>query len=165
MARLHDLTGDYVALYAKLKDCETEEQAQEIMDAIEAVEADIAVKAENYARALRNKVSEAEMYAAEIKRLTEKKRIAESSAERLKGSIKFAMETAGATEIYTSIGKWKIRRNPPSVTITDETSIPAEYLIPQPSKVDKKGILQAYKTTGEYIPGTDIVQTDGVSFR
>jgi len=165
MPRLYDLTGDYAALWAQLEDCENEEQALEILNAITALETDIVTKSENYARLLRNKAAEAEMCASEIKRLTEKKRIAEASAERLKENMCFAMETAGLGEISTSIGKWKIRTNPPSVAITDESAIPAEYLIPQPPKVDKKGILQAFRANGEYIPGTDIIRTEGVQFR
>lgn len=165
MPNLYDLTGEYVSLYAQLEDCENEEQALTILNAITAVEADITDKAENYARVLRNKAAEAEMYAAEIKRLTERKRIAEAAADRLKENIRYAMELAGATEIRTTIGAWKIRTNPPSVQITDESAIPAEYLIAQPPKVDKKAILHAFKVNGEYVPGPDVVRTEGVQFK
>lgn len=165
MPRLYELTDDFVALYAQLDDCVCEEEAQQVLAAITAIEADIVVKAENYARIIRNKTAEAEGYAKEIERLTQRKKAAEASAVRLKDNLAYAMEIAGIGKIQTSIGAWAKRMNPPKVEIIDEAQIPAEYLIQQPPKIDKKGILQAYKVLGEIIPGTEVVQSEGVQFR
>lgn len=165
MPRLYELTDDYISLCAQLDDCENVEQAQEILDAIAAIETNIVDKAENYARIIRNKESESAMYDTEIKRLQNKKKSAEASIERLKGNIAYAMEIAGADKIVTTIGIWAKRINPPSVQVIAEADIPADYLIPQPAKIDKKGILAAYKATGEIIPGIDIVRNEAVSFR
>ena len=165
MPRLYELTDDYIMPCAQLDDCDNEQQAQEVMDAIVAIETNIVNKAENYARIILNKAAEAAMYEAEIKRLTGKKKAAEAAQERLKDGIAYAMEIAGAEQIVTPIGVWKKRRNPPSVQILEEADIPEEYLIPQPAKIDKKAILTAYKSTGEIIPGTDIVQKESVTFK
>ena len=165
MARLYELTDEYIALCAQLDDCQCAEEAQEILDAITNVEADIVCKAENYARIILNKGAEASGYDAEIKRLQGKKKAAEAAQERLKEYIAYAMEIAGAEKLTTPIGVWKKRVNPPSVQVLEESDIPAEYMIPQPPKIDKKAILQAYKNTGEIIPGVDIVQKESVSFK
>lgn len=165
MPRLYELTDDFVALYAQLDECSSEEEAQQVLAAITAVETDIVYKAENYARIIRNKTAEAEAYESEIKRLTQRKKVAEASVERLKSNLAYAMEIGGLAKITTSIGAWSKRMNPPKVEIIDEAQVPAEYLIQQPPKIDKKGILQAYKVLGEIIPGTEIVQNEGVQFR
>lgn len=165
MAKLYELTDDYISLYARLDDCTCENEAQEILGAITAIEADIVVKAENYARIIRNKAAEADAYAGEIKRLTDRKKAAEASVERLKANLAYAMEIAGINKITTSIGAWTKRVNPPSVQVTNEDEIPDEYKIAQPAKIDKKAILLAYKLNGEIIPGTDVVQMEGVQFR
>ena len=165
MPRLYDLTDDFVTLNAQLDDCVCEEEAQQVLAAITAVETDIVYKAENYARIIRNKIAEAEAYDSEIKRLTQRKKVADAVADRLKANLAYAMEIAGIGKIQTSIGAWSKRINPPKVEIIDEAQIPAEYLIQQPPKIDKKGILQAYKVLGEIIPGTEVVQSEGVQFR
>ena len=165
MPRLYELTDDYNSLCAQLDDCMSEQEAQEILEAITAVETDIVYKAENYARIIRNKTAEAEGYAMEIKRLTDRKKAAEAAVERLKNNLAYAMEIAGLEKITTTIGAWSKRLNPPSVQVTDEDEIPEEYKIAQPAKIDKKAILLAYKLNGEIIPGTDVVRTEGVQFR
>ena len=165
MPRLYELTEDYLMLCAQLDDCDNEEQAQEVIDAITAIETNIVTKAENYARIIQNKAAEAAMYDAEMKRLAGKKKAAEAAVERLKANIGYAMEIAGAEKIVTTIGVWAKRKCPLSVQITDEADIPEEYLIPQPAKVDKKAILAAYKRTGEIIPGADVVQNEAVTFK
>ena len=164
MARLYELTGAYADLYAQLDDCETDAERDALIAQMDDLNAEIGDKAEAYARMMRNAQSEADSLAAEIKRLTAKKRAAENLAERMKNNMHFAMETAGATEIRTGIGKWKICKNPWSVQVIDESEIPAEYLIPQPAKVDKAAILAHFKAEGEIPDGCDVIRTEGVRF-
>ena len=165
MPRMYELFDDYIMLCARLDDCTCEEEAQEVLGAVTAIETDIVTKSENYARIIRNKAAEADGYEAEIKRLTARKKAAEACVERLKSNLAYAMEIAGVDKITTSIGTWSKRLNPPSVQVVNEEEIPDEYKIAQPAKVDKKAILMAYKLNGEIIPGTDVVQMEGVQFR
>lgn len=164
MARLYDLTGDYADLYAQLEDCETEEERNALLDQMDALDAQIGDKAEAYARVMRNAQSEADALAAEIKRLTAKKKAAENTAERMKNHMHFAMGVVGATEIRTGIGKWKVCLNPWSVEVQDESAVPEEFLIPQPPKVDRTTILARFKETGEIPGGCDVVRKEGVRF-
>ena len=165
MARLYELTEAYAALVAMLEDCESASEEEEILAELASCNDAIGDKAEAYARIMRNMLSDIEGCKAEIDRLTAMKKRMENAVDRLKGNLLFAMGVAGATEITTSIGKWKIQRNPPKVMIDDAALIPEKYLIPQPPKVDGKGILTAYRTDGELIPGTHIVQEESVRFR
>lgn len=163
--RLYELTEAYVSLLAQLEDAESDTERDQILHMILDAEGDIAEKAENYARIMKNAESDAKALEAEIKRLTAKKASADNTVKRLKEYLLFAMGVAGATEIQTTIGKWWTQKNPPSVTIVDEEKIPARFLVEQPPKVDKTAILREFKETGEVFDGVEITQTEGVRFR
>jgi len=68
-------------------------------------------------------------------------------------------------EIQTGIGKWRLQLNPPSVTVLDESLVPAEFRIPQPDKIDKTGILKHFKSTGEILDGIEVSQATGIRFK
>ena len=163
--KLYELTDGYISLLSQLEDAETEAEQQQILQAILDVETDIAIKAENYARIKKNAEAEAESLAKEINRLQAKKNAAVNLVKRVTDYLLFAMNIAGATELQTSIGKWKIQKNPPKVEILDEAKVPARFLIEQPPKIDRTAILQEFKQTGEIFDGIDIVRTEGVRFR
>ena len=85
--------------------------------------------------------------------------------DTINGIMANAMEVAGATEIQTSIGKWRIQKNPPSVNVVDASKIPKRFLIQQEPAIDKKAMLTEFRNTGEEIDGVEITQTEGVRFR
>ena len=124
MARLYELTDEYVSLIASYEDAETEQEREDILQKILDCGDDIAAKAENYAKFVKNEEADAKALATEIARLQEKKRVAENAVKRTKEYLLMAMEVAGATEIQTSIGKWRIQKNPPSVNVFDATKKP-----------------------------------------
>lgn len=165
MATLYDLTEAYVQLMADLESCESKEEADRVMDAVEKINDDIGTKAEAYARLMRNLKADSEAYDAEIKRLTARKSATENAIKRLMDHLAFAMGIAGASELKTSIGKFSIVKNPWSVKVANESEIPEAFLIPQPPKVDKTAILRQYNESGEIVKGVDIVRTEGVRFR
>ena len=136
MARLYELTDEYVSLIASYEDAETEQEREDILQKILDCGDDIAAKAENYAKFVKNEEADAKALATEIARLQEKKRVAENAVKRTKEYLLMAMEVAGATEIQTSIGKWRIQKNPPSVNVVDASKIPERFLIQQePAKI------------------------------
>ena len=49
-----------------------------------------------------------------------------------------------------------LRQGPPRLEVTDQDKLPAEYLIEQPPKVDRSGLINALKR-GDIIPGTVLV--------
>lgn len=165
MAKLYELTDAYVSLMAQYEDAESDTEREQILQMILDCEGDIATKAENYAKIMKNTEADAKALADEIKRLTAKKVAAENAVKRLKDYLKYAMEIAGASEIQTSIGKWRIQKNPFSCIVNDVSKIPERFLIPQEPVVDKKSILAELKSTGEVFDGVEIVQTEGVRFR
>ena len=148
-----------------MEDAESEAEREELTSAILAIECDIAEKAENYARLMKNAEADEKALGEEIARLTAKKQKASNLVKRLKEYLLFSMELAGATEINTSIGKWRVQKNPPKVNVIDEKRVPVRFLIEQPPTIDKAAIIREFKETGEILDGIEITQTESVRFR
>lgn len=165
MATLYKLNDEYARLMAELDFADTEEDAAHVWTEIDQIEASIADKADAYARILRNKQAEAEMYKAEKQRFEKLQKSAENAVERMKSVMLETMQLTGDQEMVTSIGKWRRQLNNPSVVIEDETAIPTDFRVPQPDKIDKVAILKHYKATGELVDGIDVVRTESVRFR
>lgn len=163
MYSLYELTGAYVEILGRLD--ETPEDAEQIFLQLDAINDAIGDRAEAYARIVAGKEREVAAYEAEIKRLQAKKSVIERTVDRLKGNLLAAMLAADAHRIHTSIGAWALRTNPASVRVLDQSCVPAQYLAPQPPKVDKRAIMAAYKETGEIIPGVEIVREQRVEFK
>ena len=163
--KMYELTDAYVSLMAQYEDAETDAEREQIAQAILDTGNDIAEKAENYARLMKNAEADVKMLSEEIDRLTAKKKRAENLVKRVKEYLLFAMGIAGATEIKTSIGKWRVQKNPPSVKVLDEMLIPARFFIEQAPKIDKTAILAEFRQTGEVFDGVEITQGESVRFR
>lgn len=170
MATLYELTGVYAGLMAQLEEAETEEEAAAIYAAMDGLEMDITVKAEAYAKVMKNKLADAEAYMKESTRLKELADAAKARAEKLKESIRLAMVQVGTTKIRTDIGVWKTRLNNPSCEVIDIRAVPEAYrkhIEPPeiPYTVDKKKANADFMLTGEIIPGLNIERKIGISFK
>lgn len=163
--KLYELSEAYAFLMNRLDQCQSDDEELAVLIELNDLSEDISEKGEVYARIIRNKQAEAEALDAEIKRLQRRKKSAENTVSRLKDYILFAMDIAGAAEIITPIGKWKIQNNAPSVVILDERAVPEEFTVPQPPKAMKTAIMQHFKETGEIPEGCEIIQGQSVRFR
>jgi hypothetical protein len=109
--------------------------------------------------------AEADGFDKEAKRLTAKKQAAENVAKRLKQAMLDAMKMANKTELPTSIGKWKVQSNPLSCEVLDINKVPQEWHIKCDDKIDKAGLINHYKMTGELVDGCEFKQTEGIRFK
>jgi len=165
MANLYELSAGYASLVDAYDTAETEEERADILALLAEAEGDIEGKAENYARLIRMKDEEAKAFKAEADRLTARKKAAENLVNRLKMSLLDSMKLTGQMEIKTSIGKWRVQLNPLSCDVVDIGKVPMEYHIRQEDKIDKKGLIDHYKMTGEIIDGVEFRQTEGIRFK
>ena len=169
--KMYQLTEAYVDLVAMLEDCETEEQAMEIIAQINEVTSDISDKGKSYALILQNFKADADeleakaaIFKAEADRLTAKAKAKKNYASRLKEHLLFAMEIAGLKQIPTDIGKFYTQTTM-RVDVTDAWAVPERFTIPQEPKVDKAAIQREFKESGEILPGINMVITNGLRFR
>ncbi|WP_096224866.1 siphovirus Gp157 family protein [Geobacillus sp. FJAT-46040] len=158
--KLYELTENY----AKLLEMAEEMDTDAIVDTLEALQEAIEDKAENIAKLIRNLEADVKVIRDEEKRLAERRQVIENKVERLKSYLQEQLEIAGIEKVKRPTITVSIRKNPPSVDVIDETLIPADFLIPQPAKVDKRAILERLKN-GEHVPGAALKQTKGVQIR
>lgn len=133
---------------------------------------DIDLDEEDKATAIEGETSLAETVAAAVDRLEEIKTLQEAIKERvdrlkhraarleqqreaIRNALRSMLETTGLAKVETPAGTVGQRRVPPSVVVVDETQIPADYLKPQPPKIDVKGIAQALKD-GKIVTGAQL---------
>jgi len=76
----------------------------------------------------------------------------ETACSRKREVAQAVMEDAGIEKILEPDFTVSLRVSPPGVAVVNEAEIPEPYWIPQPPKLDRKGILDALKT-GAHVPG------------
>lgn len=159
MATLYEMTENAKILYELLQAEEIDEQT--IADTLEAMGVD--EKLESYGKIIRQMQADAEMFKAELDRLSAKKKSADNAVERMKKAVKDFMEASGQEKAKAGVFSFYLASTQ-AVSITDEKSIPVDYLIPQPDKIDKNGIKKALKD-GIEIAGAELVTNVGVRMR
>lgn len=165
MASLYELSAEYAGFLDAYANAQSEEEAAEILQSLVDIHGELTEKAENYVRVIKNVQSDVDGYKAEAKRLAAKAKAGENLIDRLKNAMRDAMELTDTPNIQTSIGKWRLQKNPYSCKVTDWTKIPQEFREPQPDKVDNAGLIKHFKATGELFDGCEITQSMGVRFQ
>ena len=165
MASLYELSAGYATLVDAYDTAETDQEREDILNLLAEAEGDIEGKAENYAKLIRMKEEEAKAFKAEADRLTKRRQAAENLVSRLKAGMLDSMKLTGATEIKTSIGKWRVQLNPVSCEVVNIDAVPMQYHIKQEDKIDRKGLIDHYKQTGELVAGVEYKQEPGIRFR
>lgn len=158
METLYQLTDEYLQLLEMAEDPDVEPEV--LKDTMEAIGGEIEIKADGYAKVIRQLTADAEGINSEIERLTARKKAIEGNAGRMKTSLQDAMQATGKTKFKTQLFSFRIQKNAPSV-VMDSDEIPEKYLVPQAPKVDKKGISAALKA-GENLGFAHLEQTESL---
>ena len=140
MRTLYEMTSDYLALLEAAEDPETDPVAFE--DTLEAIGGEIEIKADGYAKVIRQLDADIAGVKQELDRLNARKTAMETNARRMKDALQNAMELIGREKIKTDLFSFNIQNNPPAVILDteDPEKIPFAYHIPQAPKIDKKAI-------------------------
>ena len=89
----------------------------------------------------------ADYYKAEAKRLSDKAKVIENRATRIKQYIHSGMDIAGMVELEIGTKKVCIQKNPASVVIDDPNLIPAQFKVTEViTKIRKAEIKEALKS-------------------
>lgn len=152
MNTLYQLTADYMNLLALAEDPDIDEQA--FMDTLDGIGGAIEVKAEGYAKVMRQLEADAAACEAESKRLKNKAKTIDNNIKRMKQALQYAMVATGKTKFKTALFSFGIQKNPASV-VMDETyieNIPERFLIRKDPEINRKAIKEAINN-GEDIGG------------
>lgn len=144
---LYELTNELQQLLMMAEDPDVDPEI--LQDTIEGVTGEIEVKADGYAKVIRQLEADASGLKAEIDRLTARKRSIDNSVERMKEALKNAMMIADKTKFKTELFSFNIQLNPAKVVIDDPENIPRGFLIPQEPKVDTAAIRKSLQDEQE----------------
>ena len=159
MATLYQMTEETKALYEMLENGDIDEQV--FADTVEAI--GVEDKINSYCQVIKQLTADADMFADEEKRVKERKQAAKNNAERMKKSLLDFLKITGQDKVKT--GTFTVARSTSkSVSINDESLIPAEFKIEQSPKIDKTAIKNAIKD-GQSVPGAEICENEGVRIR
>lgn len=130
------------------------ELSPEIETRLAITQDELATKATNYGFVIMQNQNEIDVIDAEIKRLTALKKNLETTNEKLKNAVSFAMQNFGLTEVKTPTLKLSFRQSE-FVEITDENKLNAKYFSYSP-KIDKTAIKSDIKS-GLAVDGAQII--------
>lgn len=165
MATLFELSEDLLKLYEMAT--EPDIDAEVLQDTIDAVEGEIEIKADGYAKVLRQIDGDIASVKAEIDRLTARKKSMENSKERIKKALEMAMTATGKTKFKTELFSFGIQKNPASLKFAEDfdiTQLDEKYIKYLDPEVDKAAVKDALKA-GEEVAGCYLEQTESLRIR
>ncbi len=141
MSTLYEITGDYLRLLEMLEEEESID-LQAFNDTLEGIEGEFEIKADGYARVLKELKAEAGKYDAEIQRMTTRRDSLNNRSKMIKKHLYESMKATGKTKFKTDLFSFSIRGNggKQSMEITDkEKNIPKMYMkrVPDNEKIRK----------------------------
>lgn len=116
------------------------------------------------ARVYRQILSDARACREEEKRLSERKKKLENSAEKLKTIMFDGMKMTDLKKIHRSDFDISIKKNPPSLQIEPDAQIPSEYYKEQEPILDKT-LLKDDVKSGLFIEGVQLIQVERLEIK
>ena len=165
MASIYDITGEFALLWDLMEEGDLEDDA--LLGAFDCTREELAIKLEGYCKVIKNIESEKDGIAAEIERLTKKKKAIENNVKRLKSAMLVALKVSGEKKVKCGTFSVSYQANPPSVALDESylENIPERYLIPQEPTVNKKLILEDLKNGVDLEGVAHLENNDGLRIR
>lgn len=138
-------------------------ESEDLQKALESIDDEIEVKAENYAKVIKNLEHEAEAYDTEIKRMTANKKALKNRADYLKKNLEEAMVALDKKKFKTTLFSFSIQKNPASLNIIDEDKIPEDYY--RLEKVFNKNDIKEALKNGLLTEAAELVQSESLRIR
>jgi len=154
MAYLYELADAYQALLST--DELTEEELATCLNNITGL---FNEKAVNIGKVILDLQADTVVIAAEEKRLSERRQARNNRIQNLKSYLAQEMDAVGIDKVKDELFNISLVKNQPSVNILDSESISKQFrrIIPETWEVDKKKILEYFKTFNEAVSGTEII--------
>lgn len=150
MSKLYEIANSY----AMLMDADFD--ADEIADTLEGMEGELTEKIEQLLAICKNESGYAERLKEEAKALNERASVINNKVDNIMAYIATSMEMMGKKKIRAGLHQVTVRAPVESVEITDEGSLPSEYVeYVTTVKADKLAIKHQLKA-GNAIPGASL---------
>lgn len=166
MATIYDISARYSRLLEAAEGDLTGSEGllDEIINQLEATEDEFEEKCENTAMVLRELAAQAAAIKAEEKRLAERRKSIENNIEAIKSRLLTFMVQTGKTNFKTTLFSFSARDTSGALVVDNESKIPANYLIPQPPKIDKAAVKAAIKS-GVKVDGAHIEPSQSLTIK
>lgn len=122
---LYELTNNYEQVLNMLYDEDIDEQM--ILDTLESIEGEIEVKADNYAKIIKELEVKRNARKEEAKRLTDSAKTFDNKINFLKNNLYNSMKTTGKTKFATDLFSFSIAKNGGKQALTIDGDVPDEY--------------------------------------
>ena len=159
---LHELAGELLELKQMAEDGVID--AQVFCDTFTAVEGDFEQKAEGYAVVIQEWENDIDFLEKEIKRLSNMKKNRETNVLRAKRTLEFYMAITSKKNFKTPLFSFKIKKNPPSLVIDDESKVPEEF-VKVKKEIDKVALKKFVKDNENSLDFAHLEQTDSLRIR
>ena len=162
---LYQLSSTYLEALDNLTDPEMDLPIEAVTDTLEGLSGEMEEKAINVAKFMRNIEATANAIKEAETAMAKRRKALENRASWMKDYLKGSMEHTGITKIECPYFKLSIQKNPVSVSILNEKSIPEKFKEQVTSwKIDKTAIKEAIKS-GESIPGAELINGTRLAIR
>lgn len=156
---LYEISAAYQMLIEIQED---DEFAQALADIIDNFDD----KVESVAKVIRSLEAEADAYDVEAKRLSNAKQARQNRADGLKKYLLSEMQAIGCDKVQGKVLSVAVQKSTPACTIQDEVLIPIEFKeIVEVTNIDRRGIIEYWKQTGEQTAGAYVIQGSHVRIR
>lgn len=132
---LYELTNAYVQIQELI------EQGEDYEGILETIDDEIEIKADGYARIIRNMEAEAKALKEEEKRLSDKRKQRETAVERLKQNLFNSMKATGKTKFKTDLFGFSIQKNGGALPVI--VDVPTDQLPDELVIIEEKPNLKA----------------------
>ena len=164
MSSIYELTQDYLIISEMMESPELDPEF--LADTMEAVEGALEIKAENYAKVMKNLEGDVAALKAEETRLSEKRKAIENNIKNMKMALQSMMTITGKTKFKTDLFSFGIQKNAPSVVIdTDINNLPTEFLKFREPEVDKTKLKEALKNCEDLSGYCHLEQSESLRIR
>jgi len=147
MANIYELTNEFMDLQEMIESGEYDEDI--LSDTLESIDYEIELKAEGYAKVIKNIESDISGIDAEIKRLQDKKASYKASCDKLKANLKEAMMITGKTKFKTDLFSFNIAKNGgklPLAIYCEDEELEDEFVITK--RIADKEAIRKYLDSG-----------------
>ena len=152
MANIYEIASDYLRILQMMDDPDLDTQT--LADTFEAIDGEFEIKAENYAKVMKNLEGDVEALENEIRRLMSRKKTLENNIKNMKAALQNTMEFVGKTRFKTDLFSFGIQKTIPAVVMDEQyiENIPERFLKYSEPTINKTAIKEAINA-GECLDG------------
>lgn len=153
--KLYELTEQYNNALIVLND--TDLPPEVVQDTLEGLQGEVQEKGKNVAAYFQNLEADVEAMKSAEQRIAQRRKAIENRVRQMKDYLQRNMEESGITEISCPEFTVKLGKNPASVEVYEESSLPEKYVVTKTTtQPDKKALKEAIQA-GEDVPGARLI--------